>query len=230
MMAGASPDLICLIALPTEPSWIHRNHPQARPHTGPHPHRDRALVQPSFQAGSKTFPPIICVLPTRRMAVSDSAQTVYARFGTKSAIVRALLSQLEDGADAAARRARIAGEPGPRRKLAAVAAWTCAMLSTSRVVIVATEHAASDPAILELSAQATAAAGALQAGISQSKASTAPGCSPGSSCNSRRQRVAAGPSRVHGLAGWRACCKSSCLPATAVKGGLPMTAIPEGVS
>jgi hypothetical protein len=102
------------------------------------------------------------------MAVSDSAQTLYARCGTKSAIVRALLSQLEAGAGAA-RRAHIAGEPGSRRKLAAFAAWTCAMLSTSRVVIVATEHAASDPAILELSAQATAAAGrALQGLVSRS--------------------------------------------------------------
>lgn len=113
-----------------------------------------------------------------------SAQTVYGTFGTKSAIVRALLSQLEDDAGAAAWRARIAGEPDLGRKLAAFAAWTCAMLSTSRAVIVAAEHAASDPAIQELRAQgdrhrrqaleglvsAIAAAGALQPGISQPKA------------------------------------------------------------
>lgn len=101
---------------------------------------------------------------------------VYARFGTKSAIVGALLSQLEDDAGAAARRARIAGDPGPRRKLAAFAAWTCAMLSTSRAVIVATEHAASDRAILELSAQATAAAGKVcRSGVRDRRRRRAPG-------------------------------------------------------
>ena len=113
-----------------------------------------------------------------------STQTVYATFGTKSAIVRALLGQLEDDAGAAQWRARIAGEPDPRRKLAAFAEWTCAMLSTSKAVIAAAENAASDPTILELRAQgdrhrrqalealvsSIAAAGALQAGISQPKA------------------------------------------------------------
>ena len=97
---------------------------------------------------------------------------------------RALLGQLEDDAGAAQWRARIAGEPDPRRKLAAFAEWTCAMLSTSKAVIAAAEHAASDPTILELRAQgdrhrrqalealvsSIAAAGALQAGISQPKA------------------------------------------------------------
>jgi AcrR family transcriptional regulator len=113
-----------------------------------------------------------------------SAQTVYATFGTKGAIIGALLSQLEDAAGAAEWRARIAGERDPRRKLAAFAAWTCAMLSTSRAVIAAAEHAASDPAIQDLRAQGDrhrrqaleglvsgiAAAGALQPGLSKPKA------------------------------------------------------------
>lgn len=113
-----------------------------------------------------------------------SAQTVYATFGTKGAIIGGLLGQLEDAAGAAEWRARIAGEPDPRRKLAAFAAWTCAMLSTSRAVIAAAEHAASDPAIQDLRARGDlhrrraleglvaeiAAAGALRPGLSKAKA------------------------------------------------------------
>ena len=48
-----------------------------------------------------------------------SAQTVYATFGSKAAILRAMLAQMEENTDAAGWRERIAAEPGPRGKLTA---------------------------------------------------------------------------------------------------------------
>ncbi len=81
-----------------------------------------------------------------------SVHTVYATFGSKGAIVRALLDQLEDDAGAAGWLARIASETDPRRKLAAFALWTTAMLSTSKAVIAAAQGAAADPAITDLKA------------------------------------------------------------------------------
>jgi AcrR family transcriptional regulator len=113
-----------------------------------------------------------------------SVQTVYATFGTKGAIVRALLSQMEEDAGAQEWRARIAEEPDPGTKLMAFAQWTCAMLSSSRAVIAAAEGAANDPAILQLRAEGDqhrrnalkglvsviAEAGALRERISQKNA------------------------------------------------------------
>src|SRR3954471_20894515 len=49
-----------------------------------------------------------------RAGVSEA--TVYATFGTKGAIVRALLSEMEQQADAAGWSARIAGESDQRRE------------------------------------------------------------------------------------------------------------------
>jgi hypothetical protein len=111
-------------------------------------------------------------------------QTVYATFGTKGAIVRALLNQMEEDAGAQEWRARIAEESDPASKLTAFARWTCAMLSSSRAVIAAAEGAASDPAILQLREEGDqhrrralegllsviAEAGALREGISQENA------------------------------------------------------------
>ncbi|HLH47688.1 MAG TPA: TetR/AcrR family transcriptional regulator [Acidimicrobiales bacterium] len=76
--------------------------------------------------------------------------TVYATYGSKGAIVRSLLAQLEEDADAAGWRARIAGEDDPRRKLAYFAQWSGAFFSLSRAVVVAARDAAGDPAIVEL--------------------------------------------------------------------------------
>jgi AcrR family transcriptional regulator len=81
-----------------------------------------------------------------------SVHTVYATFGSKGAIVRALLDQLEDDAGAAGWLTRIASETDPRRKLAAFAQWTTAMLSTSKTVIAAAQGTAADPAITDLKA------------------------------------------------------------------------------
>lgn len=108
-----------------------------------------------------------------------SPPTVYAAFGGKGAIMTALLSQLEDDADAAAWRARIGAEPDPHRKLAAFAQWSRSLFGTNRAVLTAALLAAADPAVAQLHGQgdrnrrqwlvelvsALAEAGALRPGL-----------------------------------------------------------------
>jgi AcrR family transcriptional regulator len=79
-----------------------------------------------------------------------AAPTVYATYGSKGAIVHALLTQFETDADAAGWFARIDAEDDPRRKLALFARWSAALFSSSKAVIAAAQGAASDPAIVEL--------------------------------------------------------------------------------
>lgn len=79
-----------------------------------------------------------------------AAPTVYATFGSKGAIVRVLLAQMEYEADAGGWVQRIANEPSPPAKLAAFATWTTVMLSSSKAMIRATIGAAADPAMNEL--------------------------------------------------------------------------------
>ena len=76
--------------------------------------------------------------------------TVYAIFGSKGAIVRALLVQMEHDADGAGWGQRIAGENNPHRKLAAFAQWITALFSSSKVAIKAAHGAAGHPAIIQL--------------------------------------------------------------------------------
>ncbi len=76
--------------------------------------------------------------------------TVYATFGSKGAIVRALLTQMEQDADGAGWARRITQETDPHAKLAAFAQWTTALLSSSRSVIEVAHGAAADPVIAEL--------------------------------------------------------------------------------
>lgn len=76
--------------------------------------------------------------------------TVYATFGSKGAIVRALLLQMEHDADSIGWARRIQDETDPNRKLVAFARWTTALFSSSKVAIRAAHGAAGDPAIIEL--------------------------------------------------------------------------------
>jgi AcrR family transcriptional regulator len=117
-----------------------------------------------------------------RAGVSEA--TVYATFGTKGAIVRALLSEMEQQADVAGWSARIAGEPDPRRRLEAFAQWTRALFSSSKATISAVSDALTDPALIELGQEGNrrrreglrglvsslARAGALQPGLSRREA------------------------------------------------------------
>ncbi|MDN5760231.1 MAG: TetR/AcrR family transcriptional regulator [Tomitella sp.] len=80
-------------------------------------------------------------------------QTIYAKFGSKGAIVGALLDQLEDDADAALWRERIQTETDPRRKLAAFAHWSAALFSSSKSLIAVVRDATADRAIVELREQ-----------------------------------------------------------------------------
>lgn len=79
-----------------------------------------------------------------------AAPTVYATFGSKGAIVRALLMQMEHDADGAGWARCIAEETNPHRKLVAFAQWTTALYSSSKEAIRAVHGAAGDPAIIEL--------------------------------------------------------------------------------
>lgn len=79
-----------------------------------------------------------------------AAPTVYAIFGSKGAIVQALLTQMEQDADSAGWARRITDETDPPAKLAAFAQWTTVLLSSSKTVIAAARGAATDPAIIEL--------------------------------------------------------------------------------
>lgn len=79
-----------------------------------------------------------------------AAPTVYATFGSKGAIVRALLEQMEHDADSAGWVQRIAQAPTPHATLAAFAQWTTALFSSSKAIIQTARGAAADPAINEL--------------------------------------------------------------------------------
>lgn len=117
-----------------------------------------------------------------RAGVSEA--TVYATFGSKGAIVRALLSDMEQQADVAGWSARIAGEIDPRGKLQAFAQWTRALFSSSKATISAVSDALTDPALIELGQEGNrrrreglrglisslARAGALKPGRSQREA------------------------------------------------------------
>lgn len=80
-------------------------------------------------------------------------QTVYATFGSKGAIIGALLVQMEEDADAARWRDRIAAATEPNSRLVAFAEWTRSMFSTSKAMIAAAQGAAGDPAIVDLRRQ-----------------------------------------------------------------------------
>lgn len=75
--------------------------------------------------------------------------TVYATFGSKGAIVRALLAQMEGDANNAQWVERIAQARDPHAKLEAFAAWTTELFSSSKVLIQAA-NAAADPAMATL--------------------------------------------------------------------------------
>lgn len=79
-----------------------------------------------------------------------STPTVYATFGSKGAIMAALLIQMEDDVDVAGWVERIATESDPSRKLKLFAEWMCALFSSSKAVIMAAQGAVTDPAIVEL--------------------------------------------------------------------------------
>lgn len=113
-----------------------------------------------------------------------SQPTVFAVFGSKGGIVRALTQLLEDDADAAGWRPRINAEADPGRKLELFARWSRQLYSTGRGLIAAIQDARGEPAIADLHAQgdhnrrqwlsdavtSIAGAGALHPGLSDSEA------------------------------------------------------------
>lgn len=110
--------------------------------------------------------------------------TVYATFGSKGAIMTALMSEFEAAADVAGWGRLIEAEDAPARKLRLFAQWSAHIFTTSRAVILAAADATSDPAIVELKTEGDrrrrrgvrglvatlAAAGALAPGLSRRRA------------------------------------------------------------
>ncbi len=82
-----------------------------------------------------------------------SPQTVYATFGSKAAVLEALLASLEDAAGAAGWQERLAEEDDPAALLDLFARWTASMLGTSRQLLVAARGAMHDPRVGELAAR-----------------------------------------------------------------------------
>lgn len=113
-----------------------------------------------------------------------SVPTIYAAFGSKGAILKALMTRFEETADTTTWRERVAAEPEPSRKLVAFARWSARLFSTSRAVILAAAGAATDPSMVALKAEGDrrrragvsdliaelADAGALQPGLSRRRA------------------------------------------------------------
>lgn len=79
-----------------------------------------------------------------------AAPTVYATFGSKSAIVGAMLEGLEQEAQSEAWDARIRSEQDPRRRLALYAAFLRALYSGGQGIWPAAMGASGDPAVADL--------------------------------------------------------------------------------
>lgn len=83
-------------------------------------------------------------------AAGVSSQTVHAHFGTKAALVPALLQELESGADAAGWRERIEHAANGVDRLTAWAGWTVSMLAPSRTLKDICREAAAEPPMADL--------------------------------------------------------------------------------
>lgn len=87
----------------------------------------------------------------RRAGVS--VQTIYSTFGSKGAIVSALLTQFEASADATDWRTQIQQSSDPVVILTLFARWTRVFFASSKETIAAAQGAATDPAMVELRAE-----------------------------------------------------------------------------
>ncbi|BFO18090.1 hypothetical protein SHKM778_44780 [Streptomyces sp. KM77-8] len=79
--------------------------------------------------------------------------TVHAAFGTKAAIIVAMLGELAAAADREGWDRRIQQETDPRRKLALCASFLRKLYANSRDVWTAAINASSDPSVVELKEQ-----------------------------------------------------------------------------
>jgi AcrR family transcriptional regulator len=86
-------------------------------------------------------------------AAGVAVQTVYATFGSKAGVLKALLTEMEHDAHAPSWAQRIDAAAEPADKLRAFAGWTTSILSVSRRAITAAQHAGGDPGIAELKAE-----------------------------------------------------------------------------
>ena len=79
-----------------------------------------------------------------------SAQTIYATFGSKGAIVAAILSDIEETADQQTWVARIVAEEDPHRQLRTFVAWNRTLFERSTPVLRAVAAARGDPDVAAL--------------------------------------------------------------------------------
>jgi len=86
-------------------------------------------------------------------AAGVSPQTVYAVFGSKSAVLEAVLGGLEEAAGAPEWRRALAEEDDPATLMDLFARWTASMLGTSRQLLVAARSALQDPRVAQLAAR-----------------------------------------------------------------------------
>jgi hypothetical protein len=70
-----------------------------------------------------------------------TVQTVYAALGSEAAIIKTLLAEMEDDAQAPVWRERTAAADEPAAKLRTFASWTTGILSASRRAITTAEQA-----------------------------------------------------------------------------------------
>lgn len=76
--------------------------------------------------------------------------TVYATFGSKGAIVQALLAKMETDAGSVEWVRRIAQERDPHAKLGSFVQWTTTLFASTKAIIQAARGASADPASNEL--------------------------------------------------------------------------------
>jgi AcrR family transcriptional regulator len=86
-------------------------------------------------------------------AAEVAVQTVYATFGSKAGVLKAMLTEMEHYAHAPAWAKRIDAAAEPADKLREFAGWTTSILSVSRRAIMAAQQAGGDRRIAELKAE-----------------------------------------------------------------------------
>lgn len=123
-----------------------------------------AAARDLFEAGGFSGT-TIAAIATR---AGVSAQTVYAVFGSKAKVVRAIVEQMEQSADSAQWRERIAAEQDPPKVLHAFAEWSRTLFaSMPRVVTVGAAATELEELAVEGNARRREALTALIAGLAR---------------------------------------------------------------
>lgn len=85
-------------------------------------------------------------------AAGVAPQTIYSVFGTKGAIVAAILESIEDGAEMDRRAAEIFAASDARTQLSLFVTWICTLFETAAPVLQAALNAMGDPDVAAMTA------------------------------------------------------------------------------